>query len=88
MHEGTSVGTCVGSAAAILLLAIMIVAIIASIVSVESQGNDAIVQCQKFTLAGYYDVVIYSTANIEDPYYSKVVYEELLHCEHSTTRCN
>ena len=54
----------------------MIVAIIASIVSVKSQGNDAIVQCQKFILAGYYDVVIYSTANTEDPYYSTVIYEE------------
>ena len=42
----------------------------------RKKGNDAIVHCHRYILAGYYDVVIYSTANTEDPYYSTVVYEE------------
>ena len=60
-------------------MAIMIVAIIVSIALVKShrkKGNNAMVQCHRFILAGYYDVVIYSTANTEDPYYSTVIYEE------------
>jgi len=62
INEGTSVGTGVGSAATILLMAIMIAAIIASIALVKShrkKGNDAIVQCYRFILAGYYDVASY-----------------------------
>jgi len=86
-------------------MAIMIVAIIASIALVKShrkkspalwfnstvspaqrcnsivflhKSNNAMVQCHRFILAGYYDVaiVIYSTANTEDPYYSTMMYME------------